>query len=90
MLCLYEKEKINNIKSFMRYVVLRWQKERQMLAYRIYITDALQTIAENTAKMVDGGKYLPKRYYDVISNNVQKEEKAEDIINKYKTLGLVV
>lgn len=69
---------------------MRYQKEQRELAYRIYITDALQAIAENTAKMVDGGKYLNKRYYDVISTNIQKEEKAEDIINKYKTLGLVV
>lgn len=74
----------------MRYVVLRWQKEQQKLAYRIYITDALQSIAENTAKMVDGGKYLNKRYYDVISTNIQKEEKAENIIKRFKTLGLVV
>lgn len=32
--------------------------------YRVYVTDALKVICENTAKQVGGG-YLTERYYDV-------------------------
>lgn len=69
---------------------MRYQKEQRELAYRIYVSDTLQIIAENTARFAEGGKYPTKRYFDVAYKNTQKEEKAEDIINKYKTLGLVV
>lgn len=69
---------------------MRYQKEQRKLAYRIYISDTLQIIAENTARLTEGGKYPTKRYFDVAYKNAQKEEKAEDIIDKYKTLGLVV
>ena len=70
---------------------MRYQKEQRELAYRIYISDTLQIIAENTARrLVEGGKYPTKRYIDVAFRNTQKEEKAEEIIEKYKTLGLVV
>lgn len=74
----------------MRYVVLRYKNEQRELAYRIYVTDTLQIIAENTARFAEGGKYPTKRYYDNVYGNGQTVEKAEDIINKYKTLGLVV
>ena len=69
---------------------MRYQKEQRELAYRIYVSDTLQIIAENTARFVEGGKHPTKRYFDVAYKNTQKEEEAEDIINKYKTLGLVV
>lgn len=90
LLCIYEKTKIHNIKSFLRYVVLRFQNSQRELTYRIYVSDTLQIIAENTARMVENGKYPTKRYYDVSFGKAPKEEKAEEIINKYKTLGLVV
>lgn len=48
-------------------------KQEEML-YRIYLTDALKVISENTAKMVQEGKYLPKRYADLIEKKNRKED----------------
>jgi hypothetical protein len=49
--------------------------------YKIYVTDCLRIITENTGKSVSHGSYVNKRYYDII-NNKQINESAEDIINK--------
>lgn len=54
-------------------------------AYRIYVTDALKTISENTAKY-SGGSYLTKRYADIIKpgpvDSRTGEEIAADVIKK--------
>lgn len=42
----------------MRYALSRYKSERRDLTYRIYLTDALQAMAE--------GKYLKTRFVDVI------------------------
>ena len=36
------------------------------MAYRIFVTDALRSIAKNTAGLANGGEYPSKRYVDVI------------------------
>lgn len=53
--------------------------------YKIYVTDALKIIAENTAKF-GGGSVLRSRYYDLISEEIEAEpeETAEEIINRIK------
>ena len=59
-------------------------------AYRVYVTDCLKLIAENTAN-ISRGQYMKSRYYDI--NNQAKvdtrtgDEIVEDII---KRAGLVV
>lgn len=59
--------------------------------YRIYLTDALKLIADNTAKFV-GGKSLTKRYFDMINDEKPKPEKSpEQIIDEVtKNAGLEV
>lgn len=68
----------------------RLEKQAKANAFRIYVTDALQVIAENTAK-INGGKTLKKRYYDLLHpqpvDNRSGEEIALDVIKK---LGLEV
>ena len=39
--------------------------------YKIYVSDALRIIAENTAKFA-GGSYIKKRYIDLIESKKQK------------------
>lgn len=69
----------------MRYVVARFSKEQCEMAYRIYATDALKLIAENTAHFA-GGNFPQSRYADVISrkrtkyDNMSAEEIAAEII----------
>ena len=59
-------------------------------AYRVYITDCLKLIAENTAN-ISRGQYMKSRYYDIIRpekvDTRTGDEIVEDII---KRAGLVV
>lgn len=62
--------------------------------YRVYVTDALKCIAENTAKSV-GGVSMSKRFFEIVDRSKPQEEEeertAEEIIdqikNKLKSLG---
>ena len=55
--------------------------------YRIYVTDALKCISENTAKQV-GGVSMSKRFFEIIDRqkpqDVDDEKTAEEIIDKIK------
>lgn len=47
-------------------------------AYRIYVTDALRLVAENTSNYV-GGKYIKARYIDVVEPKKQDNRTCEEI-----------
>lgn len=47
-------------------------------AYRIYVTDALRIVAENTAQYV-GGDYIKARYIDVVEPKKQDNRTCEEI-----------
>lgn len=69
----------------MRYAIARYQSQQRDLAYRIYVTDCLRIISENTAKMC-GGSYITEKFSDIINQKpVDKrtgEEIAADIIKR--------
>ena len=69
----------------MRYAVARYQSQQRDLAYRIYVTDCLRIISENTAKM-GGGSYITAKLSDIINpkpaDNRTGEEIAADIIKR--------
>ena len=69
----------------MRYAIARYQSQRRDLAYRIYVTDCLRIISENSAKMC-GGSYMKAKFTDIINPKpVDKrtgEEIAADIIKR--------
>ena len=69
----------------MRYAIARYQSQQRDLAYRIYVTDCLRMVTENTAKLSQG-TYTTARFYDIISPKpVDKrtgEEIASDIIKR--------
>lgn len=76
----------------MRYVLARYRKHMRDLTYRIYVTDCLRIITENTAKCsAGGGTYMTGRYIDSMKrtkvDNRTGTEIAADIIKK---AGLVV
>ena len=75
----------------MRYALAQYRREQEDKAYRIYVTDALRLISENTASAV-GGKYITARFADVIAppkeeDNRTCEEITAEIIAR---CGLVV
>ena len=63
----------------------RYQSQQRDLAYRIYVTDCLRIISENTAKM-GKGSYITAKFADIINPKpVDKrtgEEIAADIIKQ--------
>lgn len=69
----------------MRYALARYQSQQRDLAYRIYVTDCLRIISENTAK-ISNGSYITAKFADIINQKpVDKrngEEIAADIIKQ--------
>ena len=69
----------------MRYAMARYQSQKRDLAYRIYVTDCLRIITENTAKM-GGGSYITAKFADIINptpaDDRTGEEIAADIIKR--------
>ena len=65
---------------FMRYVMARYEREQRELAYRIYISDALRTISENTAKF-GGGGYMKVRFADIIIPRPEDDRTSDEIIS---------
>ena len=67
----------------MRYATARFNQHQRDFAYRIYVTDCLRIISENTAKMC-GGSYMKAKLADIINpkpvDNRTGEEIAADII----------
>ena len=67
------------------------KRERELYAYRVYVTDALQMIAENTApqaaKYTGGkaGRYLAKRWADLDKPAPPEETRTpEEVIEHMK------
>ena len=60
-------------------------RERKEEAYRIYVTDALRIIGQNTAKYA-GGSYQQQRFADIIRPHKDDgrigEEIAADVIKR--------
>ena len=69
----------------MRYAMARFNQHQRDLAYRIYVTDCLRIISENSAKMC-GGAYITAKFADIINpkpaDNRTGEEIAADIIKR--------
>ena len=51
------------------------------MAYRIYVTECLRIMTENTAKQSEsGGSYINKPFADLIGSNKPKDERTADEI----------
>jgi hypothetical protein len=65
------------------YCIAFFRKIEEEEVYRIYVTDALQVISQNTANLA-GGKTIGIRYYDIIKPQQKEEANADEIINRIK------
>ena len=74
----------------MRYVKARLRQQRHELAYRVYVTDCLRILTENTARF-SGGRYITQDFAASLhhkpADNRTGEEIAADVIRQ---AGLVV
>lgn len=59
------------------------QREREEKAYKIYITDALKCIAENTQRF-NGGSAPSVRYIDLIEPKKEFKMTAKEVIAKMR------
>lgn len=78
-LCLGEYRGIKKANVFLRYVISKYKEQQKEMAYRIYVTECLRMITENTAKQ-SGGSYINKPFADVIGNSKPKDERTADEI----------
>lgn len=60
----------------MRYVLARAKQANETKMYRVYVTDALQTISENSGMAIPKGRYMAQRYADIAYTD--KTEQEED------------
>jgi hypothetical protein len=60
------------------------QKEK---TYRIYVTDCLKVISENTTHLmsnkgiVDCGSHMTQRWYDIVNVDIEEQKKIEEFNN---------
>ena len=75
----------------MRYVVSKYKEQQKEMAYRVYVTECLRVMTENTAKQ-SGGSYIDEPFADFIGNNKPKDERTADeiIADVTKRAGLEV
>ena len=66
----------------MRYVTAKLNIEQREKAYRIYVTDALQAISENTSKFA-GGTYMKNRFADDAQPGPAKEEEKPKSVDEF-------
>ena len=60
------------------FCIALYKKRTEYEIYRVYVTDCLQMISENTANQV-GGKFIQKRYYDILNPKPVEKRTAEEI-----------
>ena len=60
------------------FCIALYKKRTEDEIYRVYVTDCLQMISENTANQV-GGKFIQKRYYDILNPPPVETRTAEEI-----------
>lgn len=68
------------------HCISAFQKEQEQKLFNVYITDALQVIADNTMRF-NGGSRMSKRFYDVAYAEKpvkEQEETADEIILRMK------
>lgn len=68
----------------MHYCLAKYEEISLDKAYRVYITDALKNIEENTGRAVKEGKAHQKRYIDLINPPPKETRTAEEIIAHIK------
>lgn len=59
------------------------KRDAETAAYRIYITDVLKNIAENTARY-SGGSYIKVRYADIVNPPKEEMRTADEVIEHMK------
>ena len=76
----------------MQYLLARRREDSRETGYRVYITDALKAVAENTAR-IGGGQTLTIRWADTLDRTRGPEEDrpASEIISEIaEKAGIII
>ena len=73
--------RVKTVLSVLPYTIESHEKD---IVYRVYVTDALEIIAYNLAK-VYGGKTMSRRFLDIIKPKQEDNRTAEEIIKEVIT-----
>ena len=68
----------------MRYAQARYNQHQRDLAYRIFVSEGLRILTENTAKMVQGA-YLTVNFLDIIDPKPKDERSGAEIASDVLT-----
>ena len=68
----------------MRYAQARYNQHQRDLAYRIFVSEGLRMLTENTAKMVQGA-YLTVNFLDIINPKPKDERSGAEIASDVLT-----
>lgn len=73
-----------------QHIISEYNKQNELRILKIYLTDSLKIITENTALIANGGNTFSKRYIDIVEpdNDVieceNPEETAEQVISEFR------
>lgn len=74
----------------MRYAIAKFEEHQKKLAYKVYVSDTLRLISENTAKF-SGGSYMKQRWFDFVQDKPKDTRSGNEIAAEViKKAGLEV
>lgn len=74
----------------MRYAIARFEEHQKKLAYKVYVSDTLRLISENTARF-GGGSYFKQRWIDFVQDKPKDTRSGNEIAAEViKKAGLEV
>ena len=78
------------MRVFIGHVRSQLEASTRDSVFKVYVSDCLRIITENTAKYA-GGSFMKMRYSDLIESKPKQEKSAEEIIDDVvKKAGLEV
>ena len=79
-----------SVGGLIRLLPILIRRQREESAFRIYVSECLRTVTENTAKFA-GGSYMQAKYTDIINPKPQDNRSCEEITEEIvRRCGLVV
>jgi hypothetical protein len=79
----FELLEVLGIGYVIEHYIAYFKKRQEEKAYKMYVTESLRIIGENTAKY-SGGSYIQMRYADMIEPKKEETRTANEIILNLK------
>lgn len=67
----------------MEYCIVSFRKQQEEMAWRVYVSDALKLVAENTERFA-GGAHMSKRFFDFIKPQSSEQLTSSQVISNIR------